>query len=239
MKKVILPVVFVLVWGTSLVACQKSTAIPIETPTPGIGSTMIGEDSATLVYVPAGEFTMGSDNSGTDAKPIHTVYLDAFWIDQTEVTNEMYAMCVAADKCDPPSTTNQFSNLHYANYPVVYVSWYSANAYCTWADRRLPTEAEWEKAARGIDGGYESGKNPYGLNNVANNIWEWVGDWYGESYYQNSPSKNPLGPDSGIYKVLRGGSFSFSSSGLRSALRNWDYPSFSNHAVGFRCSRSE
>jgi formylglycine-generating enzyme required for sulfatase activity len=240
MKKVFLPIFCVLVWGTSLVACQKSTATPMEIPTPGIGSTMTGEDDATLVYVPAGEFTMGSDNSGTDAKPIHTVYLDAFWIDQTEVTNGMYAKCVAAGKCDPPSTTVQFSNLHYANYPVVYVSWYSANAYCTWVDRRLPTEAEWEKAARGTGvGGYESGKSPYGLDGIMNNIWEWVGDWYGESYYQNSPSKNPLGPESGTYKVLRGGWFSFSSSGLRSAFRNWDYPSFSNHTVGFRCSRSE
>jgi len=240
MKKVFLPLVFVLVWGAPLVACQKSTAIPTEMPTLGIGSTMTGEDGATLVYVPAGEFTMGTDDGGTDEKPAHTVYLDAFWIDQTEVTNGMYAKCVVAGKCDPPTTTTQFDNSHYADYPVVYVSWYSASAYCIWTGRRLPTEAEWEKAARGTGvGGDKSGKNPYGMVELAPNIWEWVGDWYGESYYQISPSQNPLGPDSGTYKVLRGSSFSFGNAGLRSALRNWDYPSYSNHVVGFRCSRSD
>jgi formylglycine-generating enzyme required for sulfatase activity len=248
MKKVFLPVVFVLLWGAPLVACQKSTAIPMEMPTLGIGSTMTGEDSATLIYVPAGEFTMGSDNSGTDAKPVHTVYLDAFWIDQTEVTNGMYAKCVTAGKCDPPSTTVQFSNLHYANYPVVYVSWYSANAYCTWADRRLPTEAEWEKAARGEYGnewpwgnefdlnkcnsseGSEGGTtpvgayspqgdSPYGVADMAGNVWEWCHSLY-QPYPYNVEDGRESASGTGA-RVVRGGAFYYNLRLARAAFRYW------------------
>jgi len=109
--------------------------------------TMTGDDDMILVYVPAGKFTMGSDNGEEDEKPAHTVTLDAFWIDQTEVTNGMYSICVKAGDCKEPSITTEYFDPNYANHPVVYVSWEDANAYCTWADRRLPTEAEWEKAA--------------------------------------------------------------------------------------------
>jgi len=104
-------------------------------------------DSMTLVYVPAGEFPMGSDDGGSVEKPVHTVLLDAFWIDQTEVTNAMYANCVQEGVCKEPSDTTYYSDLDYASHPAVYVSWEDASNYCSWADRRLPTEAEWEKAA--------------------------------------------------------------------------------------------
>ncbi|MBK8782163.1 MAG: SUMF1/EgtB/PvdO family nonheme iron enzyme [Anaerolineales bacterium] len=110
-----------------------------------------------MVYVPAGEFTMGSDDS--DA-PIHTVYLDAFWIDQTEVTNKQYKACVDAGTCEPPSNTSSdthpsyYGNPEFDNYPVIYVNWDKANRYCkvwTGTGGSLPTEAQWEKAARGTD----------------------------------------------------------------------------------------
>jgi formylglycine-generating enzyme required for sulfatase activity len=132
------------------------------TPEPGIGSSQISpKDSMVLMYVPAGEFLMGSAYSTEPQEsktergrfvvenedPQHTVYLDAYWIDQTEVTQEMYAQCVAAGQCKQPSCGNEGDG-----YPVTCVSWFDAKNYCTWAGRQLPTEAQWEKAARGTDG---------------------------------------------------------------------------------------
>jgi formylglycine-generating enzyme required for sulfatase activity len=133
---------------------------------------MIGNDGMTLLYVPAGEFKMGSDaddalaecqkfvsdckrESFANEEPPHTVALDAFWIDQTEVTNAMYAKCVDAGVCVEPASSTSYTrdsyygNPEFDNYPVIYVSVDNARVYCKWANRRLPTEAEWEKAARG------------------------------------------------------------------------------------------
>jgi len=203
------------------------------------------KDGMIQVYVPAGEFLMGSADSdslaSSDEKPQHTVYLDAFWIDKTEVTNAMYALCVTAEACQPPGDTrsytrdNYYGNSQYADYPVINVSWNDAQAYCQWAGRQLPTEAEWEKAARGINGriypwgnatpdsnllnfneqvgdttkvgSYPNGASPYGALDMAGNVWEWVNDWYHETYYSSSPAENPPGPSSGNYRVLRGGSW--------------------------------
>jgi hypothetical protein len=134
-----------LIWGASKLSL-------------GIGSTITGKDGMTLLYVPAGEFTMGSDRGRPDEKPVHKVILDAFWIDQTEVTNKMYALCVDAAVCEEPTDTSSsthssyYGNAEYDNYPVIYVDWNMAKTYCEWADRRLPTEAEWEKVARGTMG---------------------------------------------------------------------------------------
>jgi formylglycine-generating enzyme required for sulfatase activity/uncharacterized caspase-like protein len=194
----------------------------------GIGSTMISEkDGMTLLYVPAGDFTMGSDNGEADEKPVHQVTLDAYWIDQTEVTNKMYASCVAAGVCVHSSYTQSntrnyyYGAADYDNYPVIYVDWNYAKAYCEWVDRRLPTEAEWEKAARGENaftypwgnddanrnllnyartagsdttkvGSYPSGASPYGALDMAGNVAEWVADWYDQRYYDHSPLSNPL-----------------------------------------------
>ena len=265
-----------------------STATIIPTPTLGIGSTMVSEkDGMTSLYVPAGKFIMGSKAEDALAEcqklfsgcqlgrfeneqPPHDVDLKEFWIDQTEVTNKQYAACVSGGGCTRPSQTDNFDrssyygNSEFDEFPVVYVNWYKAKTYCEWAGRRLPTEAEWEKAARGTDqrtypwgegldcqkanyvdscfgntspvGNYESGKSPYGAYDMAGNVAEWVNDWYSKTYYQNSPPSNPLGPDSGIYHVVRGGSKA--NGNVPSADREYIVPPDWNYGfIGFRCAR--
>jgi formylglycine-generating enzyme required for sulfatase activity len=258
-----------------------STPLPTETPIPtpalGIGSTEISsKDGMTLLYVPAGEFLMGSTDADTlatsDEKPQHTITLDAYWIDQTEVTNAQYAKCVADNgACKEPidnsssSHSSYYGNSEFDNYPVIYVDWNMASSYCSWAGRELPTEAQWEKAARGIDGNiypwgndtpndnllnfntnigfatdvrkYPAGKSVYGAYDMAGSVLQWVNDWYGETYYKNSPPSNPLGPDTGKYRMLRGGYWSNPASLVRSAFRVWLDPTYSVNYIGFRCAR--
>lgn len=266
----------------ALTACARAT--PTSPPLPpatataalGIGSTMVSDlDVMILVFVPEGEFTMGSDSDEglgytvyPDEKPAHTVYLDAFWIDQTEMTNKKYQMCVDAGACGPPSALESlthpkyYGNPEFDNYPVVYVSWEQASAYCAWAKRRLPTEAEWEKAARGTDariypwgneephkdllnynlnlpdvvevGSYPNGASPYGAYDMSGNVREWVNDWYSANYYESSPASNPLGPESGDRRVTRSGSPG--PNDPRSAKREQYYPLGSAFVIGFRCA---
>lgn len=230
------------------------------------------KDGMILVYVSAGNFTMGSNNAGSDEQPVHTVYLDAFWIDKTDVTNKMYALCVSGGTCQPPRATKSttrssyYGNSQYDDYPVIYVDWNMAGTYCTWAGRQLPTEAQWEKAARGTDGRtypwgndppnnnlsnnhfnigdtsevgkYPNGASPYGALDMAGNVWQWVADWYDAHYYSSSPSSNPLGPTSGQYRVQRGGEWNSNDGSVRSAGRSWDHPSNAYDHIGFRCSLS-
>lgn len=217
---------------------------------------------------------MGSDSGEGDEQPVHEVELADFWIDQTEVTNAMYAKCMQAGGCTPPSSASSdtrqgyYGNSEFDDFPVIYVSWNDAKNYCDWRGdgTRLPTEAEWEKAARGTDGrtypwGHESpngnllnynqnvgdttevGKYPagasiYGALDMAGNVWEWVADWYDASYYANSPSSNPQGPSSGDWRVLRGGAWYNDINDARSAGRVWGFPSNANYLIGFRCARS-
>ena len=242
------------------------------TPTLPVGSTIIGKAEMILLYVPASEFTMGSGGGGPDEEPIHLVYLDGFWISKTEVTNKMYSYCVAESGCQEPTDRSSskhpsyYGNAEYDNYPVIYVDWNMAKAYCEWANLRLPTEAEWEKAARGTDaltypwgndlpnngllnydgavgdtsevGKYPDGASPYGALDMAGNVWEWVADWYGETYYASLTPSNPLGPDSGENRVARGGSWVDHNYGVRTTRRNGIVPTGSGSNIGFRCARS-
>jgi formylglycine-generating enzyme required for sulfatase activity len=257
-----------------------------EVKTLEIGSTMENPaDWAMLVYVPAGEFVMGSEDGGSDERPVHSVYLDAFWIYQTKVTNAMYATFLNAegnqteggvtwlDAGDGDVRIHQVSGAWqvdsgYEEHPAIEVSWYGAAAYCQWAGVRLPTEAEWEKAACGTEGniypwgdswnsglanasgagdGYSGtspagsfpgGASPYGALDMAGNVWEWVADWYGGNYYQSSPNENPTGPESGRYRILRGGSWHVNPNYLRAANRHFHFPYTSHFVIGFRCAMS-
>jgi len=221
-------------------------------------------DASLLTFIPAGEFPMGT---GSGDAPTHTVALDAFWIQQTEVTNGMYAQCAAAGSCTPPTQeagAPLFTNADYSSHPVVGVTWEQASAYCAWTGGRLPTEAEWEKAARGTGSGlypwgdegaacdllnfagcirhtssvtdYPAGRSPFGLYDMAGNVFEWVGDWYGEGYYNTAPVMDPTGPESGEYRVIRGSSFeSETGDGVESGIRHYMAPSIARRDVGFRC----
>ncbi len=173
------------------------TPRPTATPTPGIGSIQVTPlDGATMVFVPAGEFTMGS-NDNDDEKPAHQVSLDAFWMDKHEVANALYKKCVDAGKCTAPSEKKSFTHeayygdARYNNYPVIYVSWNDANAYCSWAGKRLPTEAEWEKAARGPSSANDRRIFPWGNTfdaNLVNSSEGFRGDTVAVDSFPNGAS---------------------------------------------------
>ncbi len=161
--------------------------------------------------------------------PAHEVLLEEYFIDKYEVTNGDYKECVDAGVCGAPYSLNTgyYSDPDYADFPVIYVDWFMARNYCEWRGARLPTEAEWEKAARGTNdghfpwgqdllscsfarygacgrdpvavGSHPVGASPYGVHDMAGNVWEWVADWYGSDYYALSPTDNPKGPGSGLY----------------------------------------
>jgi formylglycine-generating enzyme required for sulfatase activity len=201
------------------------------------------------------------------------VYLDDFYIDKFEVTNKLYKVCVDAGACEQPrelyffpESPNKlyFGNAQYENYPVIYVDWNMAKNYCEWRGARLPTEAEWEKAARGTTGtiyawghdldcqkanyqrcvnrtseigSYSDGVSPYGVYDMTGNVWEWVADWYAANYYWTSSPHNPQGPITGQSRVLRGGAWTRFD--VTTYHRLNFAPTYYTFDIGFRCARSE
>lgn len=267
-------------------------------------SNSVNDGFGELVHVPAGSFKMG-DNFGDGEpreRPVHTVDLDAFYIAKFETTNGQWRKFRDDPGYDDPKywpngwvvPKDQVPYWTQANnhgggtpdsddYPVIGINWDSATAYCNWVSAktgkkyRLPTEAEWEKAARGMDQrrypwgnaidpafanyvgaqrfdtvrivGFhdgskrgdlqtKSGASPYGAHDMAGNLMEWCQDWYSRGYYSVSPKKNPKGPDTGVYRVLRGGTFFEEPFSLRSYARSAAWPSVQSHRmIGFRVVR--
>jgi formylglycine-generating enzyme required for sulfatase activity len=261
-------------------ATKEITLTPANTPTSslGIGSTKTWDkDGMVSVFVPAGEFMMGAGSNDSkaenDEKPQHKVMLDAFWIDRTEVTNAMYALCVQARVCRSPLDTSSatrgfyFGNAKYDNFPVIYVRWVDAQAYCGWSGRRLPTEAEWEKAARGIDQRIYPWGNELPKDKITSllNSGERTGDttavgsypqgvsFYGAldmagnvlewaadwfAAYNTGDLVNPLGPSSGGAHVVRGGSWWTIDELARTTNRAGLTPGENYDDLGFRCAAS-
>lgn len=225
---------------------MPATPVPTATAVTPSSERTSTIDGMPQVYVPAGVVRMGGLDVyavGSDELPPHTVSLDAFWIDKLEVTNAMYLLCVQSGECTLPGDfasdrrPSYFNDEEFKDFPVVRVTWGQASDYCAWAERRLPTEAEWERAARGDDfrnfpwgdeppseiyanfnrlvndtsrvGSYASGVSPFGALDMAGNVWEWVADRYSAVYYSVSPEHNPPGPEAGgtNRRVIRGGSF--------------------------------
>jgi serine/threonine-protein kinase len=228
--------------GAQPTAIVAATAFPTSAAVVGIatasgsgnnvapGTERTTPDGMTAVFVPAGNFQMGGiDPAATDVeKPVHQVSMPGFWIDKFEVTNGMYLACLKAGGCTPPQQSKSqtrpsyFNNADFNDYPVVYVTWAQAAAYCKWAGRRLPSEADWEYAARGNTvntypwgeqvpdntranfnfqvgdtakvGSYPAGASPFGALDMAGNVAEWVNDFFDGNYYSKGINTNPTGP---------------------------------------------
>lgn len=221
-----------------------------------------------MVYIPAGDFRMGLDSGEKNEKPFRSVYLDGYWMGKYEVTFDQYDHYCEDRGIVKPDDEGWGRD----RYPVLNVSWSNAMEYCQWLsekignDFKLPTEAQWEKAARGTDGhiypwgdsfpsgnkanfnarnanflkqttpvgSYPEGSSPYGVMDMAGNVYEWCLDWYNSASTSSSINKNPYGPKRGTYRVLRGGSWYGSSQCLRTSFRTSAKPDSRYFHIGFR-----
>jgi len=233
-------VLFIALWLLSLImivfGSEKKVEYQKESSRSSIPQQITGKDGAPMLLIPAGEFQMGADSdeikllvkwirrkgfrrvklSFHDETPRHTVYLDAFYIDKYEVTVGQYKQFIKESGHKAPDWGKVSGFSPTDKHPMIYVSWHDAMAYAKWAKKRLPTEAEWEKAARGTDGreypwgnewdaskvrgdeymppvgSFPAGASPYGVMDMAGSLWEWCLDEYQKDFYQNSPKNNPF-----------------------------------------------
>ncbi len=231
--------------------------------------TKMGDEGREMVQVPEGPFTMGSNDGDPDEAPEHQVFLKAFFIDRNEVTQEEYARFAKMTKRQMPRIEvfeDDQSKLLKPEFAAMSVSWDEAVAYCKWAGKRLPTEAEWEKAGRGegkrkypwgekfvtnganVDGAedgykylaspgsFEVGRSPYGIFDMTGNVAEWVADTYDEGYYRKSPYRDPKGPVDGDLKVVRGGSWRETEHNARLSKRFAAKHWRTDITIGIRCA---
>jgi formylglycine-generating enzyme required for sulfatase activity len=250
---------------------QQTQSVPTATADFSLYKTLVGDDGREMVEIPEGPFKMGSNNGDYDEAPEHQVYLATFYIDKYEVTQAEYDRFVRATKRGKPFVPvfdDDISKILKPELAAMGMSWSDAAAYCQWAGKRLPTEAEWEKAAKGegnrkypwgdtlapmhanLDGeedGYkylappgkfEAGRSPYGLYDMAGNVAEWVHDTYDDKYYSKSPYRDPKGPEDGQNKVIRGGSWRESPNGARVSKRFQAKLWRTDATIGFRCAKS-
>lgn len=252
--------------GQAMMTClPSSSTLSIDSLAgPKIGTTVKWLGDTNLVYVPAGSFIMGVEN-GED-NPKHPVSLSEYWIMDKEVTNAQYAGCISSGLCTPPSDPTSLLNLSdpaLREQPITGINFDQAQAFCKSVNADLPTEAQWEKAARGPDaniypwgnqdpscgltngincntapslvGQYPDGISHYKAYDLAGNVLEWTRDWYAKDFYQTSPASNPAGPENGTERVIRGGSYQSDIRGLTSAQRDLADPASARADLGFRC----
>jgi len=286
----------ILVW---IGGCAKEGVVVNKTaPQPKEGKSSMDN----MILIPSGVFVMGSDQGKFYEGPPRKVFLKSYYIDKYEVTNELFQRFVNEGGYKDPKYWSpegwqwkESSRISYPGFwygkeyrkdpfgwdyhkpeqPVAGLSWYEADAFCRWAGKRLPTEAEWEKAARGVDGrsypwgndpascsyanyggcqrfptpvgSYEKGKSPYGLYDMAGNVWEWVDDWFSVDYFSQDKGKdileNPKGPEKGDLKTRKGGGWTYTEENIRTYAR-WrnppnyrDYVTVKGCPIGLRCAK--
>jgi sulfatase modifying factor 1 len=252
-----------------------------EPPPAGVDTKTWEKDGSVMVRVPGGSFQMGAKSGEAAEGPPHSVTLPTFWIDRNEVTNRQYKRFVDATNRPVPYVAEAWAAPHnwdraartypegQGDMPVVLVSWDDAAAYARWAGKRLPTEAEWEYAARGSKataypwgdewdsarcnslasdpfdetpapvGSFPRGASWCGALDMAGNVWEWVADWFAADYYAASPASSPAGPATGRYRCMRGGSWGSPSELCRSYSRGFRPPYARSDAAGFRCAADD
>ncbi|NGZ09219.1 MAG: hypothetical protein CV088_07500 [Nitrospira sp. LK70] len=256
-----------------LVMSIKSEARPMASGLPAqdfsMYKTKTGDEGREMVQIPEGPFTMGSNEGDPDEAPEHQVYLKGFYLDQKEVTQEEYMRFAKMTKRPVPRIEvfeDDQSKIFQPGFAAMSVSWDEAAAYCKWAGKRLPTEAEWEKGGRGeskkrypwgdkfvtnaanVDGSedgykylappgsFDAGRSPYGLYDMTGNVAEWVEDSYDEHYYKKSPFRDPKGPENADLKVVRGGSWRETEHNARLSKRFAAKHWRTDVTIGIRCA---